>query len=154
MIEGGSGNPAFRIAPRQRNTASSQPPTPSSMSSSPSASSTTSDATTTIQIDPQTLKRFVIIVENWKQNSLTREDKGCLLATTFSVDEYIALTEELSLRHGVQLRNNHIVLDEYPTTVHEVTIGYIESVVIQTYPRTDIMNTRSTSMMFSSFHEC
>src|SRR5438552_19034442 len=120
MIEGGSGNPAFCIAPRQRNTAPSQPPTPSSMSSSPSASSRTSDATTTIQLDPQTLKRFVIIVENWKQNSLTREDKGC-----FSVDEYIALTEELSLRHGVHLRNNRIVLDEYPPAVHEVTIDYI-----------------------------
>src|SRR5215510_5273443 len=115
MIETGSGNRAFCSAPRQRNTT-----TPVSISPSPSSSSTATDATNTIQINPQILRRFAILVENWKQNSLTRDDKGYLLATAFSIEEYIALTEEFSLRHGVQLLNNHVVLDEYPTAVHEV----------------------------------
>jgi hypothetical protein len=152
MIESGNAN-VFHSTPRRRNQDFSQSPIPLSVSPSSSVSSVASTSTI-IEIDPEIVKQFSIIVDNWKKNSLTDHDKEYLLATSFSIEEYISITEEFSLRHGVQLLNNHVIFEDYPTVVHEITIGYIESVVIQAYPRADIMNTRSTSIMSSSFHEC
>src|SRR5436853_656967 len=101
---------------------------------SPSVSSTTSsamrDTTTaagqssinileTSHIDDKFHQDFTIIMQRWSNNSITREDWEYLKQCTFTDKQFVQITEEFGLKHGVELIDHRIVFMEYPTAVHE-----------------------------------
>jgi len=62
---------------------------------------------------------FAQILQRWSQDELTKKDVAFLESTPITEDEYLVLTEDFNLRHGVELINYRIRLIEYPTAVHE-----------------------------------
>jgi hypothetical protein len=95
------------------------------------ASSEWSDATaaTTMSFDSSENKPTVInekfrqtfsqIIRRWSRNELTKEDVKYLESTHITDKDYLVVTEDFSLRHGVELVNHRIHLIEYPTALHE-----------------------------------
>jgi len=62
---------------------------------------------------------FAQILQRWSQDELTKKDVAFLESTSITEDEYLVLTKDFNLRHGVELVNYRIRLIEYPTAVHE-----------------------------------
>ena len=49
---------------------------------------------------------------------MSKDDYNYLKIISISSQDYILISEEFSLRHGVELVDNHLGLYEYPTAVH------------------------------------
>jgi hypothetical protein len=62
---------------------------------------------------------FSQILHRWSQDELTMKDVEFLESTPITENEYLVLTEDFNLRHGVELMNYRICLIEYPTALHE-----------------------------------
>ena len=75
------------------------------------------------QKPPTVIKKFrhtfAQILQRWSQDELAEKDVAFLESTPITEDEYLVLTEDFNLRHGVELVNYRIRLIEYPTAVHE-----------------------------------
>jgi hypothetical protein len=70
-------------------------------------------------IDEKFRQTFSQIIQRWSQNELTKEDVKYFECTSITDQEYLILTEDFGLRHGIELVNHRIRLIEYPTVVHE-----------------------------------
>ena len=62
---------------------------------------------------------FVEILHRWQTGSTTVDDIKYLRGITMSEVDYVALTEQYALRHGIELVDYHIELLTYPTGLHE-----------------------------------
>ena len=89
---------------------------PSSTLTSPTATST---AMVNIASDKTFDARFQSIIERWSTNYLTQVDRTYLFATTVTVNEFIELTEQFNLRHGIELIDYHLKLTEWPGEICE-----------------------------------
>src|SRR5205085_7723275 len=85
---------------------------------SPSSAPTTS-AKTLVLSDNDFEKTFQGILERWRFKSLTQNDRSHLLNTPISLDEYEVVTDQFRLKHGIELRDGRIYMNECPTRVHE-----------------------------------
>jgi hypothetical protein len=70
-------------------------------------------------IDEKFRQMFSQIIQWWSQNELTKEDVKYFECTSIMDQEYLILTEDFGLRHGIEFMNHRIHLIEYPTAVHE-----------------------------------
>ena len=70
-------------------------------------------------IDPKFRVKFSEILDRWQKENMSKDDYSYLNTISISSQEYILITEEFNLRHGVELVDNHLGLYEYPTAVHE-----------------------------------
>lgn len=70
-------------------------------------------------LDVNIRKEFAQIVQRWRNKTITEEDTKYLESISVTDEEYLLITEDFGLRHGVELVNHHIRLNEYPTAVHE-----------------------------------
>ena len=95
-------------------------------------------------IDQKFRQTFSEIIQRWSQNDLTKEDVEYLQCTPITDQEYLAITEDFGLRHGVELVNYRIHLIEYPTAVHEFMIRKMDKWVDRSFGD-DIVMLGSTS---------
>lgn len=72
-------------------------------------------------------------------------DQIYLHSIALSASDYLSITDEHNLRHGVGLENYRIVLNEYPTILHEIVGGRFEDIVMDMYGRTNLIRFRSAS---------
>ncbi len=64
-------------------------------------------------------KEFAEILDHWRDNSISKADLECLSKYTFTDPEFVLITEEFALNHGVELVNHRLMLLECPIAVHE-----------------------------------
>jgi hypothetical protein len=95
-------------------------------------------------LDLNIRKEFAQIVERWRNNGITEEDSKYLEHVPVTDEEYILITDDFGLRHGVELVNHRIRLIEYPTAVPEVMTREMDTWVVQAYGR-QIIKMGSTS---------
>ena len=103
-------------------------------------------ARATSSSDPIFQQKLNAILEKWRNHQLAANDQVYLDSVTLSMDDYIAITDGHNLRHGVELKNNHLVLYECATAVHEYVGGEFDDCVMNTYGKTNLRKLRSTSM--------
>lgn len=70
-------------------------------------------------LDKKFVERFAQIVRRWRQNEITEEDTEYLGCTPITDQEYLLVTEDFGLRHGVELVKHRICFVEYPSALHE-----------------------------------
>jgi hypothetical protein len=122
---------SFDVFPDHMLFAQSSNPTlsrPTTRSSSANSIQSDVTAATTMSIDSvqnkpvsdgkfrETMKQ---IVRRWRNNEMTEDDIKYLERTYITDAEYILITEDFGLRHGVELVKNRLQFTEYPTGVHE-----------------------------------
>ena len=64
-------------------------------------------------------KEFAEILDHWRDNRITKADLECLRKYTFTDSEFVLITEDFALKHGVELVNHRLKLLECPSEVHE-----------------------------------
>lgn len=95
-------------------------------------------------IDPKFRERLSEILKRWQKGNMSKDDYSYLKTISISSQDYILISEEFNLRHGVELVDHHIGLYEYPTAVHEYLNRTMDEWVHATYGR-DIIKLGSTS---------
>jgi hypothetical protein len=95
-------------------------------------------------INPKFRARFLEIIQRWQNGNLSKEDSDFLGSTSLSSQDYLLVSEEFGLRHGVELVNHHLRLYEYPTAVHEYMSRIMDEWVHTAYGR-NIIKLGSTS---------
>lgn len=103
-----------------------------------------------IQLPPLQLmlyfrQRFVDILARWRSDTLTTTDKKFLDTITLARTEYLSISEEFSLRHGLELVDYKLRLTECATAVHEYLGGRVDDWVTESWGRQHITKMRSTS---------
>ena len=117
------------------------------------ATSTSAAATSAlVKSDPNFEITFNGIVRRWRNGHLTYIDKTYLSATPITTDEYEEVTEDFTLRHGIELVDYRIELLECATPVHEWLSGEFDYWVESTYGR-DLLKLRSASVIYQPGHE-
>lgn len=86
-------------------------------------------------IDPKFGATFSEILKRWKEGNMSKDDYNYLETISISSQEFIQISEEFNLRHGVELIDNHIELYEYPTAVQEYMSRTMDEWVHATYGR-------------------
>lgn len=69
--------------------------------------------------DPKFREILKQIVRRWRSNEMTEDDIEYLEGIYITNAEYILITDDFGLRHGVELVKNRIRLIECPTGLHE-----------------------------------
>jgi hypothetical protein len=95
-------------------------------------------------IDPKFCVIFSEILKRWQKGSMTKDDYTHLKTISISSQDYILISEEFNLRHGLEFVDNHLELYEYPTVVHESMNRIKDDWVHATYGR-DIIKLGSMS---------
>jgi hypothetical protein len=70
-------------------------------------------------VDSNFRRRFSDILGRWSEGCMDKDDYAYFKAISISSQEYIVITNEFNLRHGVEPIDNQIILLECPTAVHE-----------------------------------
>ena len=96
-------------------------------------------------IDPAFRSKFHRILEKWRKRELAVADQKYLGSVTLSADDYLDITDEYNVRHGVELQNNRIVLYECAADLHEYLGGYFDDKVMDTYGRANLIKKRSAN---------
>lgn len=96
-------------------------------------------------IDPTFRRRVADILEKWRDRQTVAAHQAYLHSVVLSVGDYLDITDEHNLGHGVELQNNRIVLYECATAVHEYVGGEFDDCVMNTYGKTNLRKLRSTS---------
>src|ERR1700720_1637846 len=70
--------------------------------------------TTPTALDNTFRTEFADIVERWRRGRINRRDKDYLISLRFTPDEFVRITEEYSLTHGVELIHSRIIFLRVP----------------------------------------
>jgi hypothetical protein len=121
-------------------------PTARSVQTDDSVSTAMTDKTTDKSpvINPKFRASFSEIVQRWQNGILSKDDYSYLGTTSLSSQDYLLVSEEFNLRHGVELVNDHLRLYEYPTAIHEYMNRIMDEWVHTAYGR-NIIKLGSTS---------
>ena len=103
------------------------------------------NSTPSVAIDAKFRQRFAGILARWRSGTLTAEDKKFLDTITLARTEYLSISEEFSLRHGLELVDCKLQLTECATAVHEYLGGRVDDWVTESWGRQYITKMRSTS---------
>ena len=104
----------------------------------------THESTDTPRIDPKFRVMFTEILNRWRKGNMNKDDYNYLKIISISSQDFIVISEEFNLRHGVELVDNHLGLYEYPTAVHEYMSRIMDKWVHAIYGR-NIVELRSMS---------
>jgi hypothetical protein len=112
-------------------------------------SAPTSASAVSPPLDDKTLED---VLERWRRDLLTRDDKQWLSSFSLSINEYVNLTERMEgFGHGVELEDYHIHLNQYPTGLHKNIAYKISRLIDRTYgDLIDGLGSLSKSLSFSS----
>jgi len=117
------------------------------------ATSTSAAATNAlVKSDHNFETTFDGIVRRWRNSQLTYIDKTYLSATPITTDEYEEVTEDFTLRHGIELVDYRIELLECATPVHGWLSGEFDYWVESTYGR-NLLKLRSASVIYQPGQE-
>jgi len=122
----------------------SSSPSPSrSRLTSPTSPIPQSDCSVTPVTPPSQLDalktNFGTLISKWQQNTITKAEKALISSTHIDYEEYISVTDEFNLGHGVEFINHNLILHEYPSKVHDIISRAIDFWINRTYPRTEIL---------------
>jgi hypothetical protein len=87
---------------------------------------------------------FAEILQRWQNGSVTADDIEYLYSITISELDYISLTEQFPIRHGIELIDYHIELVQHPRGLHE-HMAYIINIRMNSVYRRDITGLGSMS---------
>lgn len=73
------------------------------------------------------------IVERWLAGSMKNEDFCLLDSISLCDEEYVSITEQFNLKHGVELLNNRIKFYELPGPIHERCSRMMDRLVDRAY---------------------
>ena len=104
-------------------------------------------------LDLNIRKEFAQIIERWRNNAITEDDSKYLERLAVTDEEFVLVTDDFGLRHGVELMNHHIHLIEYPTALHEVMTRRMDIWVFQAYSL-QLIAMGSTSKIVHYFAYC
>ena len=97
------------------------------------------------RVDGQFKKTFESLIHRWQQGKQTDGDKRMLEQCLFSFSDYNELTDDFNLRHGVELVNNRIILNEAASEVHEYMGGVCDDWITNVYGQQHLFKLRSAS---------
>ena len=80
---------------------------------------------------------------------MSKDDYNYLKTISISSQDYILISEEFNLRHGVELVDNLVVLYEYPTAVHEYMNRAMDEWVHAAYGRNIVKLGSMSNVIFN-----
>jgi hypothetical protein len=97
-------------------------------------SASTSASSVSSPLDDKFLATLEDVLERWRMDLLTSNDKQWLSSFSLSISEYVNLTERMDgFGHGVEFEDYHIHLNQCPTGLHENVAYKISRLIDQTY---------------------